>query len=162
LSARNSGFEPTIARCFAFIGPYLPLDVHFAVGNFIRDGLEGGPIRINGDGTPYRSYLYAADLAIWLWMILLRGRPLRPYNVGSPEAVTIEQLAHIVAHAFAQTLAIERAREPIQGMAANRYVPAVTRAEADLGLRATVPLADAVRRTIVWHQQRANFAAAQD
>jgi dTDP-glucose 4,6-dehydratase len=143
--------QPTIARCFAFVGPYLPLDGHFAVGNFIRDGLQGGPIRISGDGAPYRSYLYAADLAIWLWTILLRGRSMRPYNVGSAAQLTITELARLVAHAFAPVLPIEMARAPAAGVSAARYVPSVTRAEQELGLRPTVPLADGIRRTIGWH-----------
>jgi len=150
--AERRRVHTTIARCFAFVGPYLPLGAHFAVGNFIRDGLAGGPIRIKGDGTPYRSYLYGSDLARWLWTILLRGRPARAYNVGSSAALTVKELADLVAEAFQPQPCVEREQTPPAAAAAARYVPSVQRAETELGLRPSVSLSDAVRRTVAWHR----------
>lgn len=146
----HHGLGATVARCFAFVGPHLPLDTHFAVGNFLRDGLGGGPIRVTGDGTPYRSYLYAADLAVWLWAVLLRGRPGRAYNVGSDADLTIATLARAVAAYFHTD--VEIARPPSPDRPAERYVPDTRRAARELGLRAWTDLGTALDRTARWHR----------
>jgi dTDP-glucose 4,6-dehydratase len=149
--ARYQDFEPVIARCFAFVGPFLPIDAHFAIGNFIRDALRGGPIAIGGDGTPYRSYLHAADLAVWLWTLLALGRPAHPYNVGSEQDVTILELASTVAGCFREATEIHVARTPPPGVPPSRYVPATARARSGLGLATLIPLKEAIFRTADWH-----------
>ena len=97
LYQKSPGIECAIARCWAFCGPHLPLDAHFAIGNFIGNVLGRERISIQGDGTPRRSYLYGADLAIWLWTMLFRAPSLTPINVGSDEDVSILELAQKVA-----------------------------------------------------------------
>jgi nucleoside-diphosphate-sugar epimerase len=153
LYARQYELETKIARCFTFVGPYLPLDSKFAIGNFIRDGLRGGPIHVEGDGTPYRSYLYAADLAIWLWTILFKGQSCRPYNVGSDDAITVGELATTVANLFPR-VEVRIAQAPVQGKPAERYVPATQRVQSELGLKQTKDLNECILRTIAWYSTK--------
>ena len=140
------GFEAVVARCFAFAGPYLPLDAHFAIGNFVRDALRGGPIRVQGDGTPFRSYLYGADLAAWLWTLLARGRGARAYHVGSEAAISVGELAHAVARVLRVEAGVEIARPPAAGAPAERYVPSTRRTREELGLAETFTLDESIRR----------------
>lgn len=139
-----------VARGFAFVGPHLPLDQHFAIGNFIGDGLAGRPIQVGGDGTPWRSYMYAADMAVWLWTMLLRGEPGAAYNLGSDEAVTIRDTAERVAAEVAQPVAV--AGTPVPGAPAARYVPNIQLARNTLGLTLAHDLTDGIRRTLAWHR----------
>lgn len=150
--ARQFGIAIPIARLFAFVGPHLPLDANYAVGNFIGDVLAERPIAVGGDGTPYRSYLYASDLARWLWTILVAGESARIYNVGSGEAVSIRELAQAVAETLAPQTRITIAKDPVPGAPAARYVPAVERAATELGLRPVVSLRDGIQRTAEWHR----------
>ena len=149
--AAGTGLEAKIARCFAFVGPHLPLDAHFAAGNFLADVLHGRPIAIASDGTTLRSYLYAADLMVWLWTILFSAPSMRAYNVGSEDAVSIADLARIAAGLAQPALEVSVAQVPTPGKAPARYVPATERARRELGLRQTVPLGEALQRTLDWH-----------
>ncbi|HEY2470548.1 MAG TPA: NAD-dependent epimerase/dehydratase family protein [Terracidiphilus sp.] len=148
--SRVYGFDAVIGRLFTFAGPLLPLDANYAVGNFVRDVLSGGPVRIRGDGTPYRSYLYAADLAIWIWVLLLRGEGGTAYNIGSPHEISIVDLAHRVVEVADPAAEIRIEREPVPGSAPLRYVPATDRA-ARLGLESWIPLDVSIRRMCEWH-----------
>jgi nucleoside-diphosphate-sugar epimerase len=98
-----------------------------------------------------RSYLYAADLAVWLWTILSRAAPLRPYNVGSDQAISIGALAQEVTSVLSPDLPVQIAFSSQPGAARSQYVPAIKRSTEELGLRQTVFLRDAIRRTAEWH-----------
>ena len=156
LLAKESRTRVAIARCFTFIGPHLPLDQHFAIGNFIADALAGRNIVLRGDGSPTRSYLYMADLAIWLWTMLLSEQNpstnLVVLNVGSGEAISIRDLAQEVIDELSPSLKVEFANNAVAGEQRPQYVPDVRKAESELGLRPTVCLRDAIRRTAEWYR----------
>lgn len=156
LYAKQYGIEAKLARCFAFVGPYLPIDSHFAIGNFIRDAIAKKPIHISGDGTPYRSYLYAADLTLWLWTILLRGQTARPYNVGASQAISIAELATLVNKTIGSN-GIHIMQQSQEGAIPKRYVPSIERAEIELGLTQTVTLEQAIIKTASWHGWEQNL-----
>jgi dTDP-glucose 4,6-dehydratase len=124
----------------------MPLDRTGAMGNFLADALGGGPIRVGGDGTPLRTYLYAADLAIWLWTILLRGEAGRPYNVGGAAILSVREVAERVASEVNPNASVQIAIPAEPGLPA-RYVPDVDRARNELGLESWIGVDEAIRRT---------------
>jgi nucleoside-diphosphate-sugar epimerase len=154
LVSGSSGFDHKIARIFAQVGPWLPLDTHYAIGNFIGDALKGGPIKVGGDGQPLRSYLYSTDLVTWLLRILVKGKGNHPYNVGSDRAVSIASVAENVRALTDQSMEIQVARKSMPGQRGNAYIPCLDRARNELRLDVTVNLEEGIRRTIDWNRER--------
>lgn len=148
LYGEKYGLATVAARCFAFVGPDLPLDAHFAIGNFIRDALDRPEITVNGNGTPVRSYLYQDDLADWLLTLLEKGKPTQAYNVGSDEAISIAELAHLVRDLIAPGKTVSlKGNASADTAVRNRYIPNIAKARSELGLQVATPLADAIRLT---------------
>lgn len=142
-----------IARCFAFVGPYLPLDKHFAIGNFILNGLNKEDIIIKGDGSPYRSYLYAADLTIWLWTILFSGKVNISYNVGSDKSINILRTAEAVARNFNNQINI-KIMGKYEALPLQQYVPNVDKTHSELNLDIWVKLDEAIKKTSEFYYKR--------
>jgi dTDP-glucose 4,6-dehydratase len=137
----EGGLQVIIAKLFAFVGPYLPLDKHYAIGNFIGEALKGGPIRVVGGENVWRSYLYASDLVIVLWYLLMTGESRETYHVGSPIAISISDLADLVGKICGVEVEHIAAEQP-----EDRYYPGP-------GHAPSVPLAEAIEKTVAWHRR---------
>lgn len=145
--AAQHGLEIVIARCFAFVGGDLPLNVHFAIGNFIRDALWSDEIIVSGDGTPIRSYLDQRDLAHWLMTLLQDGKAGEAYNVGSDRAISIADLAHLVRDLVSPEKPVRILGEPMGNVERSRYVPDISKIYRHLGLRPTYTLEQSILDT---------------
>nr|WP_236612775.1 NAD(P)-dependent oxidoreductase [Pseudomonas sp. P818] len=146
--AHNHGIDVIMARCFAFSGPGLPLEAHFAIGNFVRDALYADKIVLNSAGQAVRSYLHGADLAVWLLALLLRGERGQVYNVGSDQAISIVDLAHLVAERVAPGKDV-RVLGAVNDIGRSFYVPDIRRAQA-LGVEVWTPLVHSIDSMVRW------------
>lgn len=154
--AKSFPIRIPVVRLFAFVGPRLPLDQHFAIGNFIHDALSHRSIKINGDGTPVRSYMYVGDLVKWLIKILLQGKSNNIYNVGSDEQISILDLANTIAEFFTPKRQVEIKNIPRGSNPLNWYVPSIEKAKNEFGLSIETSLKDAVFKTIKWYEREIN------
>lgn len=144
---QSHGLETVIARCFTFIGPGLPLDIHYAVGNFVRDALWGEEVIVNGDGRAVRSYMDVTDLLVWLLVMLTRAPSGAVYNVGSDQPVSILELATRVRDLLAPGKPVRVLGTASGNANRNIYVPDISHARTELGLDVWTTLDAAIGAT---------------
>ena len=132
-------------RLFAFAGPLLQLDAHFAVGNFLLDGLRGRPISVNGSPNTLRSYMYPSDLITAL-LVLATTENYININIGSEESISMTDLAYLVSGLTSNTGAIFK--NP--NIAPSNYVPDVTRLKSLLPDYPFLTLEESLRKWIEW------------
>ncbi len=143
--------QTVLARIFAVVGPGMPLDQHFAIGNLIGDSLSGRNIEILGTGKPIRSYLYLADVAYWLLKMLVDGKSGSAYNVGSEREISLRDLADLVSKTLGGSGVTVRGQGE-KGPNPGRYVPSTAKAREELGLRESFTLQEAILRTATWYR----------
>lgn len=147
LSKSSGEIDVSIARCFSFAGPGLPFNLHYALGNFINNVIEGRNIKINGDGKPVRSFMYLGDMVYWLLNILFKGKNGRDYNVGSDLGINMFHLASLIIEILDPSKSVELLglSNKTKGNPVNFfYVPSVSRAKTELNLKLMTSLNDSI------------------
>jgi nucleoside-diphosphate-sugar epimerase len=144
-------FKTKIARCFAFVGPYMKMDKNFAIGNFIKDAAEGKNIKVKGDGRPIRTYLYAGELSIWLLEILINSKENSIYNVGGSEEISIFNLAKKIANLINPKLSVIVSNSNTFANKSNKYIPDINLIKKELNLTPKIDLEQSIIQTYEWY-----------
>jgi UDP-glucose 4-epimerase len=121
------------------------------VAIFLERMASGGQATIFGDGGQSRDFVYVDDVVAA--MVATVGKSGGPYNVGTGEDTTIEQL-HDAAAKVAGVDSAPQFEDARLGDV-DRSVLDVSRIERELGWRPEVPLEEGLRRTWAWMQERA-------
>ena len=144
--SQKNYFSTSIARCFSFVGPLIPLDIHYAIGNFLKNAALKKSIYIKSDGQAVRSYMYMTDLTAWIWKILFKGKNLEIYNVGSEEEIRIKDLAKLINKLTGNKKKILY-RKKNEKKRKNRYIPSNFKIKKELKVIQKVKLKDAILKT---------------
>lgn len=137
--------QGTNPRLFAFSGPHIPLDQHFAIGNFMKTALLGEQITMLGNPLTTRSYLYPTDLVEWL-LAVLQTPTIEPVHIGSDIPLEMREIASTISKVFENV----EVSEGDVNIAPNHYVPETTQTRATYGLSQRIFLDEAIQRWRSW------------
>ena len=106
----------------------------------------GSSIQIWGDGKQTRSFLYIDECIDGVLTLTRSGKP-GPYNIGSEEMVTINQLAELVMEIAGKKLIIDHIPGPLGVRGRNSDNRLV---KAELGWSPSRSLREGLERTYRW------------
>jgi nucleoside-diphosphate-sugar epimerase len=142
----KKGLNFSIARCFSFVGPNLPQDSHYVIGNVIKNILKNKNIKIKASYKIIRSYMYSDDLVVWLLKILETSNMHCPtYNVGSDDEVSIHSLATLLGKKY--NLKVDF-KNKISNDMIDKYIPSIQKAKKKLNLTNHYSSLSAIIKTI--------------
>jgi len=142
-----------ILRPFSFIGPYQELEKPWAINNFIRDSILGGPIRILGNENTVRSYLYGSDMAFWILSALASGKAGATYNIGGDLPVSLNTLSGKITANFSNKIEVLVKYSKQYPAHPSVSVPDTSAIKEDLGVKQVIDFDQALKKTIDWYKK---------
>ena len=163
--AQQFGIPTKIARPFNNYGPGLKITDKRVIPDFVRDLLAGNDIVMYSDGSPTRTFCYAADAITGYYKVLVNGHMGEPYNIGieTPEISMLQLAEKLIAqarHMFNYEGQLVRKPNPEEVYLVdnpNRRCPDISKGREHLGYNPTIMIDEGLRRSLIWyyHNQEA-------
>jgi len=148
-------------RPFNNYGPGLKITDRRVIPDFVQDIVAGRDIVLFSDGSPTRTFCYAADAVVGYYKTLVRGRPGEAYNIGVEEpeisiAELADRLARLAGGVFGRTPRVVRSASSDQNYlkdSPTRRQPMIAKARTELGYNPGIALDDGLTRSLVWYSE---------
>jgi nucleoside-diphosphate-sugar epimerase len=141
-----------IVRIFNTYGPGMRAHDGRVIPELLSAVLDGRPLRLHGDGSQTRSFMFVSDLVEAFVRIGMHpGMDGDIVNIGNPAEVTVRQLAELIRHLFAPDLPLEF--QPGRPGDPQRRKPDITHINTTYGWAPQVPLAEGLQITEAWFRE---------
>jgi UDP-glucuronate decarboxylase len=159
--AHQVGIPVKVTRPFNNYGPGLKISDRRVIPDFARDIMDGRDVVLLSDGSPRRTFCYAADAVTGYYKILTKGHPGEAYNIGveEPEISMFdlaEKLANLARALFGyRGRVIRQASQDTSYLVdnPNRRCPVITKARTHLGYNPQVTLDEGLKRSLIWYNE---------
>jgi nucleoside-diphosphate-sugar epimerase len=149
-----------VARPFNNYGPGLKISDRRVIPDFARDIFSGRDIVMLSDGSPKRTFCYAADAVIGYYKILTKGQNGEAYNIGveGPEISMIdlaEKMVNMAKDLFGYKGKVVRQTSSQKDYLIdnpNRRCPMITKARNQLAYNPTISLDEGLMRSLIWYR----------
>lgn len=145
------GLDAKIVRIFNTYGPGMSLSDQRVMPRFLRSILGGRKLRVYGDGSQTRTFLYISDLLRGLELVMEKGKAGEAYNVGGETQISIKDLGDLIRKLTGCQSEIEFAPHFIEDHSHRQ--PGTSRSQL-LGWHPLVSLEEGLKKMIIWNGLR--------
>lgn len=147
------GFQSYITRHVGMVGERY---AHGHLIDFFHRIQETGKLKILGDGTLRKSYLYVGDAVRGILTAVQEGRDkINIYNLGSEEVWTVRQSAEAVCEEMGLSADAVETSEGLRGWVGdNNYIKLDSSRIRALGWEPQVSVREGIHRTIAYLKER--------
>lgn len=155
-----------IVRPFNVYGPGQRLNDGRIIPDLLAAAVEGRDIVLYSDGTPTRSFCYVRDFMAGTLLVMIKGAPAEPYNVGNDEELSMRHVAELMTEVAAQngkSLGITFAKSAEAAYLThnpNRRCPNLGKMEKAFGWRPQVMVKEGLARTLSTYLSQPHDEAA--
>jgi GDP-L-fucose synthase len=115
------------------------------------------PVKVWGDGSVIRDFIFSEELAEWLLVALEKAPPCVPINLGTGKGVTIKEVAETIADCLPEPPQIEwdttkPAGDPVRLLS-------IDRARELIGFKLKTGLKEGIKKTVDWYLNNRDLAS---